>query len=554
MPLLVASGVRKFTITYLKTKFSRELSADQLEKIQLAEMTRNPLYLTLLLNELRLFGEYEKLTAKIQEYLCAGTISELFKAILTRFEADYASEKPCLIGRLFSALALSRRGLSENELREIAGDPGQAVPAFKWSPIFLASEDALLNQGGRLVPAHNYILQAIHEKYLPDKASEVRVRRKIAAAFENSPDFEPTSVSPRQAEEYPWQLFQMGEYSKLLEFISDPVSFVRLRKSFFPDLKMYWTRLVKWDPRALMARYSATIRSPRGYSNEFKTALAELFFDQGDFEKAAVLRTALLKDSPQDTDQKRHLANIHFHQGHHKKARKCYEALVGQCRESEDAYGLQKALGNQAVVLRHLQKFNQALEILAEQENVCRQLSEARGLMKCYGNRANVYKAQQKFELALEMHRQEEAICQELNDQKALQICYGNQSIAQFELGHRNEAAVLFEKERDICDLLGDDLGLQAALANRGNMLFDKSPDESLKLFQEQLALARKIEYPKGEQNACYNCGMALIQLNRFTEAQDMLTAAKKICKKYDFMPELKLVKWQLNRLRRHCC
>jgi len=298
-----------------------------------------------------------------------------------------------------------------------------------------------------------------------------------------------------------------------------------------------------------MGRFKAVIRAPHYYSEDFKAALAELFFDQADFEKAYILRKVLLKNLPQDTEQKRHLANILFLRGKHKKALKCYEELVGQCRESEDAYGLQKALGNQAVVLRHLQKFNQALEILAEQEDLCRQLSEARGLMKCFGNRANVYKAQRKFELALEMHRQEEAICLELNDQKALQICYGNQSIAQFELGHRKEAAVLFEKERDICTLLGDQLGFQAALTNRGNMLFDKSPAEALKLFQEQLALARQIQYPKGEQNACYNCGVALIQLDRFAEARKMLTAAKEICTAFNFTSELKMVRRQLAHL-----
>ena len=89
--------------------------------------------------------------------------------------------------------------------------------------------------------AHGYIRQAIREKYLSDPAFAVKIRQNIAAAFAAP------SESPRRAEEYPWQLFQLADYSKLVVALTVPDFFVQLRKSFFPDLKMYWTSLVAWD-------------------------------------------------------------------------------------------------------------------------------------------------------------------------------------------------------------------------------------------------------------------------------------------------------------------
>lgn len=66
--------------------FGKSLDPSQLQQICLASQTQNPLFLRAMLEELRLHGVYEEINKKIEHYLKASSVSQLYELILQRLE------------------------------------------------------------------------------------------------------------------------------------------------------------------------------------------------------------------------------------------------------------------------------------------------------------------------------------------------------------------------------------------------------------------------------------------------------------------------------------
>ena len=79
---------KKLIVAYLK-QYRKDLSDLRVERIAAAPQTANPLYLRALLEELRLWGDHDRLDECIDGYLAAGTVDNLYEKILERYEKDY---------------------------------------------------------------------------------------------------------------------------------------------------------------------------------------------------------------------------------------------------------------------------------------------------------------------------------------------------------------------------------------------------------------------------------------------------------------------------------
>jgi len=80
---------RKELIVQYLSQYRKALSEHQLNLIATRSQSANPLYLRILLEELRVFGSYELLDKAINFYLEAKDVSELYKRVLERWENDY---------------------------------------------------------------------------------------------------------------------------------------------------------------------------------------------------------------------------------------------------------------------------------------------------------------------------------------------------------------------------------------------------------------------------------------------------------------------------------
>ena len=88
-------------------QFSRRLSSDRVNQIAGCEQAANPLFLRAVLDELRQFGEHERLGEMINHYLAAADPGDLYQRIIQRWENDYGRD---LVRNSLSLLAASRRG------------------------------------------------------------------------------------------------------------------------------------------------------------------------------------------------------------------------------------------------------------------------------------------------------------------------------------------------------------------------------------------------------------------------------------------------------------
>jgi hypothetical protein len=133
----LGDGERKAIVRQLPSVFCKTLDEAQVAALLKNEATRNPLYLTVALEELRVFGSFERLAeaiAGLPKLDAAGTggsidaaLDQLFGQVLDRLERESERQTPGLTRKLFGLLASARDGLSEQELDGLLS---QALPTL----------------------------------------------------------------------------------------------------------------------------------------------------------------------------------------------------------------------------------------------------------------------------------------------------------------------------------------------------------------------------------------------------------------------------------------
>ena len=111
---------RKLVRAYLK-QYLKELDEPLLESTIQSPGSKNPLYLKIVLSELRVFGAFASLKDKIRGDFGDNPVSA-FQSVLARLETDpaYSAIEPRhAVPLLFGLLAHARHGLSPNELSSI---------------------------------------------------------------------------------------------------------------------------------------------------------------------------------------------------------------------------------------------------------------------------------------------------------------------------------------------------------------------------------------------------------------------------------------------------
>jgi len=211
----------------------------------------NPLFLRTLAEELRLFGEHERLEERLEHYLESRTVDDLYERVLARVEVDCGEEA---VRRSLTAIWASRAGLTEEEIQGIAG----LVPAT-WAPIRFALDDALLESGGRIALAHDYLRIAISDRYLSgngmldagSQSDDAKMRQRaiheaLALWFESAwlRGDETAITAARAAEEAPHQWRAARNWSRLKTSLTTRAMFSAIRDNRSDEeLLSYWLDL-----------------------------------------------------------------------------------------------------------------------------------------------------------------------------------------------------------------------------------------------------------------------------------------------------------------------
>jgi GTPase SAR1 family protein len=139
---------RVLVVDYMAS-YGKTLEDETIEKLLTHNQINNTLFLKVILNEIRLLGDFKRLSSDIDEYLKSIDTIELFSKIFKRFEKDYGLR---LTKNVLVFIYLSRDGLSETNLMELL-----EVNRAKFSFLFLALREHLVDSNGLYKFFHAFI-------------------------------------------------------------------------------------------------------------------------------------------------------------------------------------------------------------------------------------------------------------------------------------------------------------------------------------------------------------------------------------------------------------
>lgn len=489
---------RALLIADYLAQYTKKLSPQHVSRIASAPPAGSPLFLRALLEELRLYGEHETLSERIEHYLASADVVSLYQKILARYEQDYEGVRPGLVGETLSLLWAARRGLSEAELLDLLGPGGEPLPHAYWSPLYLALEPSLVNHQGLFGFFHDYLRRAVRERYLATPERQLAAHRRLADYFA------PRELNQRKVEELPWQLAQMANWEQLCDVLADLAFLELARRIDQYDVQSYWSQLEAHSPLRMVDAY----------------------------------RQALDEPERQVADHLSHLAGLFINMGHHKEALALREHLIEHYRRIGDQQNLQSELAIRANILLSRGDMKQAAALLEEEERVARAAgrSDAQQVVALH-TQASVLRERGDLAGALALFQQLETLARESRDRQTLISCLMNQSsilVAQDDL---SGALALNQEALRLCRETGDKDSLQRALFNHSYMLNAQGDVQgALALLAEQEELSRELGAKRELASSLHNQAMMLL-----TSGGDRRTAREKCMEARDLFNELSM-------------
>jgi tetratricopeptide (TPR) repeat protein len=529
--LLTPDERKNLTVEFLK-QYAKSLNDAQLELVSAANQAANPLYLRVLLDELRQFGEHEKLEERIGYYLQAESVSDLYRRVIGRWDEDYSAGID-LVHRGLTMLRAARRGLSESELLDMLGIDAEPLPRATWSPLYLAMSDSLVSRGGLLTFAHDFLRIATQEECLQDEDDQRQAHLGLADYFEIQPS------TPRRTDELPWQLSEGAAWQRLYDVLADATFIKDVWMHNEYDTRRYWVSIEKLADLRMVEAYQQQIDHPEQVEDKVLLwTIGILLADTGHPDESLCIRSALSHYYKSTGDQDNYQASLGNQavllqsRGQLDEALALFQEEEGICRRLGNLNGLQASLGNRSVILKSQGEYDEAMALLKEQERLCQQLENSDGLQANLGNQAVILKSQGKYDEAMELLTGKERICRQLGNLNGILDSLGNQANVLFSRGALDEAMTLFKELEHICRQLGSFDTLQRCLGSQAVILnFRGKIDEALTLVEEQKRICRQQGNLDGLQAGLDTHGYILQSQGEYDRAMELHKEAEKICR-----------------------
>jgi len=453
LPPLTENEQRQI-VKVLLSEWRRKLDEKQTAALLTHPGVRNPLYLRVALEELRLFGKFEQLTERIKAL--AADIPGLFDQVLKRLEEDHGQE---LVSQAFSLLGCSRYGLSEFELLQLLRKEGEEqFPRAVWARLYRISKMYLVQRGDLIGFFHRQLAEAVAARYPQRK----RIHAKLAAYFEKAP-------IERKLDEYPYQLQQAEDWDNLAKALSD-LDFFRYAWDYNRRYEWmgYW-RLLKgrYDPGAC---YKASIEAKEKEEDEATYVrflhLVGWFLDvMGMFSAARPFseRALAISESSSRVDSDTLAASL-FSMAESYRTEGRYTEAIPLCQQALDIY--QRILPdhiNTAVCLHSLaniyydqDKYDAALPLCQQAVAAFEYLlgsdktldPDITYLAGALGTLARIYLGQRRYDEALPLYQRALTITERAMGRDHPETADHLYDLAGFHrlLGHYSEAEALYQR------------------------------------------------------------------------------------------------------------
>jgi tetratricopeptide (TPR) repeat protein len=229
---------RRQLIEHYLARFGKKLDAPRLDRLAAAPAAANPLFLKILLDELRVTGTHDRLDERLNDYLSAPVIPALLKKVLVRYQRDYERDRPGLVSESLGLIWAARRGLSETELLHLLKPADkEQLPLATWSPLRSALEEELVDRGGILNFAHEFLRSAVEAAFVPDEIHRNELRLQLADEFEQQ------TVTARNCDELPWLLWKTAQNDRLRACLLVIFRFLFIYIRDKEEMRLYWVYL-----------------------------------------------------------------------------------------------------------------------------------------------------------------------------------------------------------------------------------------------------------------------------------------------------------------------
>eukprot|EP00002_Diphylleia_rotans_P024786 TRINITY_DN4896_c0_g1_i3.p1 TRINITY_DN4896_c0_g1~~TRINITY_DN4896_c0_g1_i3.p1 ORF type:complete len:886 (+),score=155.27 TRINITY_DN4896_c0_g1_i3:84-2741(+) len=160
----------KLAITSYLSRYHKSLRDDQIDLIlSNGDVTGHPLYLRLLLEEIRVFGRYELVDQEIYKLIQSPDVVDLFGIVISRWEDKYGES---IVRISMTVLCLSRIGLNDGELENYIftrlDSAIQSSTSFRWKAFMFTLQEVLFVRNGRFCYFHNLLRISATQRYLSD--------------------------------------------------------------------------------------------------------------------------------------------------------------------------------------------------------------------------------------------------------------------------------------------------------------------------------------------------------------------------------------------------
>lgn len=179
---------RKAAIDAFLDNYGKKIPDEILDSLVHSESCAEPLFLRLLLEELRLHARHETLENLSQTLLQCADAGTMFKRALMGMDEDFANARhPELATRTAHLLAASYRGLSKTDLALLLGQAGDPIDPVSQKPrlpdVILGPVLARLDPYSLRNVGRSFIMHAILRNALLEQASTTQIRHELISHF-----------------------------------------------------------------------------------------------------------------------------------------------------------------------------------------------------------------------------------------------------------------------------------------------------------------------------------------------------------------------------------
>lgn len=211
---LSAEQGSRFIDLHLK-RYSRALDERLKGKMLKHQLAYSPLFLRIILEELRKSADYDGLENSLEDYLGAISVADLYSRVLGRLIIDYSDYE---VRSILTLIWASRSGLTEAELLEITG-----IAPLRFFGIFIGLSDCLISSNGKHIFAHDYLRVAVELAFLGDETDKQAAHKALYMWQANRLEWD-----ERKSEELPWQAIRLEDAALVRELFNDLTTVIKI--------------------------------------------------------------------------------------------------------------------------------------------------------------------------------------------------------------------------------------------------------------------------------------------------------------------------------------